>query len=40
MGILFAVIDDEGHEETFEYMPQGHESATNQQKLECEIEAK
>ena len=31
MGILFVVINDEGHEETFEHVPQGHKGANNQQ---------
>ena len=40
MGILFVVINDDGHEETFEHVPQGHKGATNQQmELQACVEA-
>jgi ribonuclease HI len=40
MGILFVVINDEGHEETFELVPQGHKGANNQQmELQACVEA-
>jgi ribonuclease HI len=40
MGILFVVINKEGHEETFEHVPQGHQGANNQQmELQACVEA-
>jgi ribonuclease HI len=40
MGILFVIINDEGHEETFELVPQGHKGANNQQmELQACVEA-
>lgn len=40
MGILFVVINNEGHEETFELVPQGYKSANNQQmELQACVEA-
>ena len=40
MGILFVVINDEGHEETLEHVPQGHKGANNQQmELQACVEA-
>jgi ribonuclease HI len=40
MGILFVVINDEGHEETFEHVLQGHKGANNQQmELQACVEA-
>ena len=40
MGILFVVINDEGHEETLEHMPLGHKGANNQQmELQACVEA-
>ena len=40
MGILFVVINDEGHEETFQLVPQGHKGANNQQmELQACVEA-
>jgi len=40
MGILFVVINEGGHEETFELVPQGHKGANNQQmELQACVEA-
>jgi ribonuclease HI len=40
MGILFVVINIDGHEESFEHVPQGHKGANNQQmELQACVEA-
>jgi ribonuclease HI len=40
MGILFVVINEEGHEESFEHVPQGYKGANNQQmELQACVEA-